>query len=43
MLPYIEDLLEKRTPFYEQSDLTVYHNNLHEDEFKETVLNFINK
>jgi shikimate kinase len=43
MLPYIDDLLEKRTPFYEQSDLTVYHNNLHEDEFKETVLNFIKK
>lgn len=41
MLPYIEDLLGKRAPYYEQSDLTVYHNNLHEDEFKETVLNFL--
>ena len=41
MLSYIEDLLEIRAPYYEQSDLTVYHNNLHEDEFKETVLNFI--
>ena len=43
MLPYIEELLQKRAPFYEQSNLTVYHNNLHEDEFKETVLNFIKK
>lgn len=43
MLPYIEDLLQKRAPYYEQADLTVYHNNLHEDEFKETVLNFIKK
>jgi shikimate kinase len=43
MLPYIEELLEKRAPYYEQSDLTVYHNNLQEDEFKETVLNFIKK
>jgi shikimate kinase len=43
MLPFIEDLLQKRAPYYEQANLTVYHNNLHEDEFKETVLNFIKK
>jgi len=43
MLPYIEDLLQKRAPFYEKANLTVYHNNLQEDEFKATVLNFIKK
>lgn len=43
MLLYIQELLQKRAPYYEQADLTVYHNNLHEDEFKETILNFIKK
>ncbi len=43
MLLYIKELLQKRASYYEQADLTVYHNNLHEDEFKETVLNFIKK
>jgi len=41
MLTYIENLLKVRENFYNQADLIVYNNNLQEEEFKETVLNFM--
>ncbi len=41
MLAYIKNLLHTREAFYNKADLTVYNNNLQEDEFKEAVLNFM--
>ncbi len=41
MLAYIENLLKTREVFYDKADLTVYNNNLQEEEFKEVVLNFM--
>jgi shikimate kinase len=41
MLEYIQNLLNVRESFYSQADLTVYNNNLQEEELKASVLNFM--